>query len=135
MQFPTKISLVVLPLIILLFLHEMVLMGKIPLASDAVSYYPMSTWAETYVKEEGEIPQWYPHLFGGMPSYGGYIYTPANPVYLILKPFFINRGIRYWFHFTLGGLGMFLYLRRRKLSSVSSLFGATAFSLTQASSH
>jgi len=119
-----------IPFIILLFLHEMVFLGKISLNSDAVSIYPMGKWGDNYIEKEAEVPQWYPHLFGGMPSYGGYIYTPANPVYLLLKHVFINRGIRYWFHFTLGGLGMFLYLRRRKLSSVSSMFGAIALSLT-----
>ena len=130
MSYLSKSAVVLIPLIILIFLHEMVFQSKIPLAGDAVSYKPMSKWAEDYVEKEGAIPQWYPYLFGGMPSYGGYIYTPANPVYLVLKPLFLNRGIRYWFHFFLGGFGMYFYLKRRKLGSISSLFGGMMFSLS-----
>lgn len=120
----------VIPLVVLLFLSEMVLKNRSPLAPDYVSHYPLRKWGEEYVKKNQKMPQWYPHLFSGGPSYGGYVYTPSDPVANILRPVLGNLGIRYWFYFSLGGVGMFLFLRRRRMGPVSALFGSLIYALT-----
>ena len=112
------------------FLHEMIFLGKDPLAGDVMAHYPIGKWGDEYVAQNGQLPQWFPHLFGGMPAYAGYAYTPSDPVGNLLKTLHVNRGIQYWFYFSLGGIGMFLFLRRRRLGNLASLFGAVAFTLT-----
>lgn len=126
----TRFVLLLIPLMAFIFLQKMIIEGKVPLASDLVAYEPIREWAQGYVEREEGMPQWFPHLFAGMPSYAGYVYVPSNPVHQLLQPIFVNRGLRYWFHFALGGIGVFLILRRRKLGLLPSIFGGLVFSLT-----
>ena len=126
----TKHIVWLVPLLVAFFLYEMIFLGKDPLAGDVVAHYPIGKWGDEYVAEKGELPQWFPHLFGGMPAYAGYAYAPSDPLGNLLKALQVNRGIRYWFYFSIGGIGMFLFLRRRQLGNFASLFGATVFTLT-----
>ena len=65
-----------------------------------------------------------------MPSYGGYIYTPGDPTKTILNLLFFNRGIKIWFYLTLGGLGLFYFLRQLNVSIMASIFSGIVSYLT-----
>ena len=112
------------------FLREMILYGKIPESADMFHRMPLDRWVEQYEASNDDMPQWYPHLFGGMPSYGGFIHAPADPLRKVFDALDFNWGMRYWLHFIIAGVGMYCYLRRRDLGEVPSLFGSLAFSLS-----
>mgnify|MGYP001180387517 CR=1 FL=1 len=116
----------IIPIITFLFLNELILDGKIPLASDMVAHEPIKKWIES----TSDFPHWFPNLFSGMPSYGGYIYTPGHPLKIILDFLFFNTGVKLWFFLSIGGLGLFFFLRFLKISNYSSIFAGIAYALT-----
>ncbi|NHZ85721.1 MAG: YfhO family protein [Planctomycetia bacterium] len=120
----------VIPVIVLILLNEMVFQGKVPLASDTVSIKPISNWVDNYNISNDDLPQWYPYAFGGMPSYGSYTYTPGDPTLVIRQFLFFNRGITYWFFFMLGGLGVYLLSRRKKLGKLAAVFGGLIYGIS-----
>lgn len=130
MRITTKLAIVIIVILVFVFLYQMVALGKVPQASDVVARRPIGKWAEDYTDTHGNIPQWFPHLFGGMPSYGGYIYTPSDPTKTLLSLVVFTPGVRYLVYFLIGGIGMFFFLRRRDLGQVPSVFGALVFALT-----
>ena len=117
---------VIIPIITFLLLHKMIIYNQIPLARDMIAHEPIKQW----ISSTTEFPHWFPNLFSGMPSYGGYIYTPGHPLQPILKLILFNKGVKLWFYLSLGGVGLFLLLRFQKTSRYSSLFGGIAYSLT-----
>jgi len=125
-----KYIFLIIPIIVLLFLNQMVFQGRIPLAGDTVSHQPISKWQKQSVNENENYPQWYPDLFSGMPSYGGHINTRGNAIAPLLNSVLLNRGLKYWFYFALGGLGVFAFLRRRNLNEWASVFGGLVFAIT-----
>ena len=90
-----------------IFLREMILDGKIPESADIFHRMPLDRWVEQYESNNDDMPQWYPHLFGGMPSYGGFIHAPADPLRKVFDALDFNLGIRYWLHFIIAGVGMY----------------------------
>jgi len=118
-----------IPVISFLFLHRMILFSEMPMANDLVAHKPIAEWSENVDKSDG-FPQWFPNLFSGMPSYGGYIYMPADPTKPIINTIFFNRGLKIWFYLTLGSLGLFIFLRQMKISSIPALIGGVASGLT-----
>ena len=121
-----KYAWLILPVISFIFLNDLILNNKIPLASDMVAHEPIKQWKQTTT----EFPHWFPNLFSGMPSYGGYIYTPGHPLKPILDLLLFNTGIKLWFYLSIGGVGLFFFLRFLKISINSSIFGGVAYSLT-----
>ncbi len=119
-----------IPIIIFIFLYEMILFDEIPMANDLVAHKPISKWKESVKLSSNIFPQWFPNLFSGMPSYGGYIYTPGDPLKIILDYVFFNRGLKIWFYLTLGGLGLFCFLRNLNISILGSLFSSLVSCLT-----
>ena len=113
-----KYAWLIIPIISFIFLNDLILNNKIPLASDMVAHEPIKQWKQT----TSEFPHWFPNLFSGMPSYGGYIYTPGHPLKPILDLLLFNTGIKLWFYLSIGGLGLFFFLRFLKISIRSSCF-------------
>ena len=70
-----KIELFILMILPVLFLYRMIFFGEIVTTNDELELHPINEWRDTYLDENKDTPQWYPNLFSGMPSYGGYIYT------------------------------------------------------------
>ena len=97
----------IIPIISFLFLNELILDDKIPLASDMVAHEPIKKWIDS----TSEFPHWFPNLFSGMPSYGGYIYTPGHPLKIVLDFLLFNTGVKLWFYLSIGGLGLFFFLK------------------------
>lgn len=124
-----KIS-ILIPIVYLIFLWSMVINEKIPLANDSVAHKPISKWVESVNKKSDDFPSWFPNLFSGMPTYGGYIYTPGDPTKSILNMLFLNKGIKLWFYFSLSGIGFFILLRLLNISSISSVFGGIVSGIT-----
>ncbi|MDP7122495.1 MAG: hypothetical protein QF770_09585 [Candidatus Marinimicrobia bacterium] len=112
------------------FLQEMILSNKLPESADMFHRMPLDRWAEDYKSRNDDMPQWYPHLFGGMPSYGGFIYAPADPFRKIFDFLGFGWGLRYWIHFIIAGIGMYAYLRWKGISEIASFFGSLSLSLS-----
>jgi len=125
-----KYILFLIPIIVGGFLFKLIFFNQIPLAGDLVAHKPIAKWSETVTESSDEFPQWFPNLFSGMPSYGGYIYTPGDPTKTILNLLFFNRGIKIWFYLTLGGLGLFYFLRQLNVSILASVFSGIVSCLT-----
>ena len=88
----------------------MILFNMIPESADLINRIPIDKWAKNYLINSNNMPQWFPNLFSGMPSYGGFIYAPADPIRKFFDFFNFNIGLRYFFHFLIAGIGMFFYL-------------------------
>ncbi len=125
-----RYTILIIPFMVFVFLGEMIIDDLTPSKGDLVEGYPVRKWGFDYIEKHGELPHWYPHLFGGMPSYSAYSFSPSDPVGETLRPFLFNFGIKFWFYFSIGGIGMFLFLRRKKLDHIPSLLGALSFALT-----
>ena len=116
----------IIPIISFVFLQDLIIYNKIPLASDMVAHEPIKEWIST----TSEFPQWFPNLFSGLPSYGGYIYTPGHPLESFFRIIYVNNGVRFWFYLSLGGIGLFFLLKFLKVSNNASLFGGLAYAIT-----
>ena len=125
-----KFELIVIILLPVVFLYKMIFFGEIVVTNDELERHPINEWSNNYFIENDDIPQWYPNLFSGMPSYGGYIYSNGDPSKYFRKNLLFNTGLRIWFYLVLSGVGMFLLLRYLKISRFSALFGSIISCLT-----
>lgn len=121
---------IILFLLSFFFLNKMILFNMIPESADLINRIPIDKWAKNYLINSNNMPQWFPNLFSGMPSYGGFIYAPADPIRKFFDFFNFNIGLRYFFHFLIAGIGMFFYLLSINLTRNICLFGSICFSLT-----
>jgi hypothetical protein len=129
----TWLSLLVLVAAPLFFYAAMVLGGKEPPAPDTMACRPFSIWGRQVQQEMGRVPDWYPFIMAGMPSYGSYTYTPRspfNPIALAQRLCDGNRGAFYWILFSLAGLTLFAFLRRQGFTRPASVIAALLFSMT-----
>jgi hypothetical protein len=96
---------------------ELVFEDKLFVAGDVESALSLSTPIKKAMGE-GEYPQWNPHLFSGMPSYGSMSYVPHVYPVTVLTGFLITQ-LKFpnttWllFHVFLLGLGVWLVLINR----------------------
>lgn len=120
-------ALIIVPMIML---YRMMFFGEIVGENDQLQRYPINEWRDTYNQTHKDFPQWYPNLFSGMPSYGGYIYTPADPTKGVIDSLFFNKGLKVWFYLSLAGIGMFILLRFFGVSHFASALGAILSGLT-----
>ena len=125
-----KIEMTILIILPMLFLYRMIFFGEIVTTNDELERHPINQWTENYFVENDEIPQWFPNLFSGMPSYGGYIYTNGDPTKFLRNKILFNPGLKIWFYLSLSGIGMFIMLRLIGISRKSALLGAIISSLT-----
>ena len=116
----------VIPIISFVFLHDLIINNKIPLASDMVAHEPIKEWLST----TSELPHWFPNLFSGLPAYGGYISTQGHPLQPLLNTLYLNNGVKFWLYLSIGGISLFFLLKFLKVSYIASLFGGIAYALT-----
>jgi hypothetical protein len=129
----TWLSLLALVAVPFFFYAAMVVGGKEPPAADTAAARPFSVWGMQAQQETGKVPDWYPYIFSGMPSYGSYTYTPRspfNPVALMQRMCQGNRGAYYWILLSLVGLTLFAFLRRQGFSRPASCIAALLYSMT-----
>jgi hypothetical protein len=127
------IALVILALVPLIFYSSMVLRGMEPPAPDTGAARPYGIWGNEVQRTTGHVPDWFPYIFSGMPSYGSFIYTPRSPFDPMAdfqKLVGENRGLYYVFLFFVGGVGLFAFLRRQGFSRLASTIAALVFSMT-----
>ena len=125
-----KIELFILMILPVLFLYRMIFFGEIVTTNDELERHPINEWRDTYLDENKDTPQWYPNLFSGMPSYGGYIYTSGDPTKYFRSNILFNNGLRIWFYLGLSGIGMYALLTLLGVSRSSALIGGAISALT-----
>ena len=80
-----------------IFLYKMIFFGEIVTTNDELARHPINQWRDTYLAENDDMPQWFPNLFSGMPSYGGYIYMTGDPTKNLRNTILFNPGLKVWF--------------------------------------
>ena len=113
-----------------LFLYRMIIFGEIVTANDDLARHPINEWRDKYISENENMPQWYPNLFAGMPSYGGYIYMTGDPTKLFRNKILFNLGLKVWFFLSLAGFGTFFLLKILGSSSIAGVLGGLITGLT-----
>jgi len=113
-----------------LFLYRMIIFGEIVTANDDLARHPINEWRDKYIAENENMPQWYPNLFSGMPSYGGYIYMTGDPTKLFRNTILFNLGLKVWFFLSLGGFGTFFLLKTLGSSTNAGVLGGLITGLT-----
>ena len=102
------IFLIVIPI---LFLYKMIFFGEIITTNDEFERHPINEWRDNYFTEHNDIPQWFPNIFSGMPSYGGYIFNNGDPTKFIRSHLLFNPVLKILFYLCISGIGTFLFLR------------------------
>ena len=125
-----RTELAILVAVPMVFLYRMIFFGEIVTTNDELERHPINAWRDGYVSQNDQIPQWFPNLFSGMPSYGGFIYTNGDPTKLLRNQVLYNPGLKIWFYLALSGVGMFVLLRLIGISRNSALFGSLISALT-----
>ena len=125
-----KAEIAILILIPIIFLYRMIFFNEVVTTNDELERYPINEWRDNYLSNNDETPQWFPNLFSGMPSYGGYIYTDGDPTKFIRNTILFNPGLKIWFYLSICGIGMFVFLKLVGISSNAALFGSLISSLT-----
>ena len=72
----------------------MVFLGEIITTNDEYERHPINEWRDNYFIENDDIPQWFPNIFSGMPSYGGYIFNNGDPTKFIRSIILFNPGLK-----------------------------------------
>ena len=98
--------------------------------NDELERHPINEWRDGYLNDNADTPQWYPNLFSGMPSYGGYIYTSGDPTKYFRSNILFNNGLKIWFYLSLSGIGMFVLMNMLGMSRSSALIGSAISALT-----
>ncbi|MCB9463018.1 MAG: hypothetical protein H6682_04970 [Candidatus Eisenbacteria bacterium] len=130
---PTSLSLLFLVLLPILFYWQMIVKDVEPVNPDTQAHKPVGTWAQEVQQEEGRMPEWFPYIFSGMPSYGSFLYIPrpgANVLGQSLQVFRSSRGARYTILFILAGISAFAFLRRQGASHIAATVAALGYSMT-----
>ncbi|MEZ4648906.1 MAG: hypothetical protein R3E97_09005 [Candidatus Eisenbacteria bacterium] len=130
---PTSVSLVLLILLPIIFYWQMIVKDVEPVNVDTRAHKPVGTWALEVEQETGEMPEWFPYIFSGMPSYGSFLYIPrpgANVLGQSLQLFRGSRGARYTALFIVAGLAAFAFLRRQGASHIAATVAAFGYSMT-----
>ncbi|HIF48345.1 MAG TPA: hypothetical protein EYQ68_00365 [Cytophagales bacterium] len=125
----SRFSITIIITIILIILYEMIFFNQVASSGDSVAREPINQWSREYRSEHDEIPAWNSNLFSGMPSLGSYVITNYGPINTAILTMF-NKGITYGLLFFIAGLGVYLLLKRLKLSEIPALFGAITYAIT-----
>ncbi len=101
--------------------------------SDMNRVYPFRLFAAEYFKRYHGVPQWTPHLFGGMPfaanpTFGDTFY-PGLLLRLIL-PVDLGMTFGMMLHIMLAGLFTYLFLRELELEWGAAFVGGAAYMFT-----
>lgn len=134
-QHPVATATGIFFILMLVFFFETIFAGKTYVSPDAQAPTSLATPLKQSFQAEGELPQWMPYIFGGMPSvsslvYHPFAYFPDTVLEFAGRLIPIRRMLVFALHYVLAGLGVFLFLKRRGANFIPSLFGGIAFMLT-----
>ena len=113
-----------------IFLYRMIIFGEIVTTNDALARHPINQWIDGYLSENENMPQWYPNLFSGMPSYGGYIHMTGDLTKFFRNTILFNPGLKVWFFLSLAGFGTFFILKVLGSSVTAGVIGGLMTGLT-----
>jgi hypothetical protein len=133
----TVISVAVLALIGLVFFWRIVFAGEILTGGDVLA---AAAIFEDYAHEQmaaGHLPLWNPYIFSGMPffdsmSWSAFVY-PNFWIKFVLEKIpgvQLPRLFFLFLHYELAALGMFFYLRSRKVGHFGAAIAGAAFMLS-----
>ena len=97
-----------------------------------ISHLPYAEYIRSSLLRFGEIPLWYPAIFGGIPLSShplSGLWYPLGWLGIIL-PGPIGFNLAYSIHLVLAGLGMYLLLKEEKVGDIAAILGGLAFELT-----
>jgi len=117
---------IVIPLLIvlpLIYFSPFLNPNKMIAGSDyLIGGYPFEKW----IKEQHELPLWYPDVFSGIPVLGAPSGGPLAPLNLLknIMPPQVAFALAFIIFFFIAGLGTYLYLKEIGLSPFSAAMGA-----------
>jgi len=121
-----------LMVVIISVLFEPVIFGGKTFGSpDSLSPKAIGIALNDLSEKSGELPQWQPWVFSGMPS--AEAFTNISKLYFpeyLFKLFFLPGMLIQLFHLLFAGIGAFLLLRHFKCSDWAAGLGAIAFMIT-----
>ncbi|MCB1195151.1 hypothetical protein KDK77_03110 [bacterium] len=100
--------------------------------SDVVHvWFFIKTFMVESVRQFGELPLWNPLIFCGVPFVGNPQAAPFYPLFWLFLAVPVHYAITllFMFHSILGGCGMYLYARHRRIPVWASLFSCIVFML------
>src|SRR5687768_14462500 len=131
-RFPTSIASAIYIVITALVYWPLWAGGRvlIPEMSDQRDGYAFRSFAAEHIKRFGEVPGWYPHIFGGMPysanTAHGDTFFPTALLRLIF-PVDVGMALGFMFFTALAGIFAFVFLRAVRLSWAASFVGGAAY--------
>jgi len=109
------------------------LAGRFLLGDDQyVAGYSFRLYGAEMFRQTGNIPQWNPYLFGGLPfiaAMHGDIFYPTAWLRWIL-PVDTAMNLGFAGHIVLAGFAMYLFLRALRVEWIAALVGGLAYELT-----
>src|SRR5687767_11138494 len=106
--------------------------GRVLLSEDQRNGYSFRNFAAQYAREFGEIPGWYPHLFGGMPylanTQHGDTFFPTALLRFLL-PVDVGMAMGFVIFTLLAGIFAFLFLRSVGMGWAAAFVGGAAYML------
>ena len=104
--------------------------GRVLLSNDQLTGYSFRNFAALYAREFGGVPQWYPHLFGGMPylanTQHGDTFFPSA-LLRFLFPVDVGMALGFVIFTLLAGIFTFLFLRSVGMGWAASFVGGAAY--------
>jgi hypothetical protein len=133
----TAISVAVIVVAALLFFRRVVFTGEILTGGDVLAGAAIFEHYATAQMALGRLPLWNPFIFGGMPffesmTWSAFVY-PSYWINFVLERIpgvDLPRLFFLFLHYLLAGIGMFFYLRSRKVGHGGALAGGLLFMLT-----
>ncbi len=133
----TLICVLAIVVVGLVFFNQIVFEGEILTGGDVLAGAAIfEEYATERISESG-LPLWNPYIFGGMPFFESMTWSAfVYPSYWIKYVLELIPGVdlpRLFFlflHYLLAGLGMFFFLRSRKVGHGGALLGGLAYMLT-----
>ena len=102
-------------------------------SSDQRTGYAFREFAAQYFRAHGDVPQWSPYLYGGMPfsanTAHGDMFYPTFLLRLVL-PVDVGMSLGFMIHFVLAGVFAFMLLRALRLSWGPAFVGGAAYMLS-----
>jgi hypothetical protein len=121
---------------LLLFFNKVLDQEHVLNAGDNIASESFKPFLEQSEAAGQKVPQWIPHIFGGMPAFAGLVVTGERTYDLVHEIFYMIRAVpralfpnpdmmtQIWHYFLLG-LGMYLLMRvTRNTSRLVALFAA-----------
>ena len=109
--------------------------GKVllPEGSDQRGGYPFRAFAAQYLERYGDVPGWYPYIFGGMPYAANTAHGDTFFPTALLRLLFdvdVGMAIGFFIFTTLAGIFAFVFLRGIGLTWGPSFIGGAAYMFT-----